>query len=54
MSRIAFPQSLRKEGLRVLHYAHQGVTAINERAKAIVYWPGIINNIQGARENCNS
>ena len=54
VSRIVIPPSLRKEVLRVLHSAHQGVTAMNERAKAIVYWPGITNDIQGTRENCNS
>ena len=27
---------------------------MNERAKAIVYWLGITNDIQGAWENCNS
>ena len=37
-----------------MHYDHQGVTAMNERAKAIVYWPGITNDIQSARENCNN
>ena len=52
--RIVIPPSLRKEVLRVLHSAHQGVTAMNERAKSIVYWPGITNDIQGCRENCNS
>ena len=35
--RIVIPPSLRKEVLRVLHSAHQGVTAMNERAKSIVY-----------------
>ena len=37
----------------MLHFANQGVTAMKERAKAIVYWPVIKNN-QGCRENCNS
>ena len=45
---------LRTEFLRVQHSVHQGVTAMNKRAKAIVYQLGITNDNQGARENCNS
>ena len=52
--RIVIPPSLRKEVISVLHSAHQGVTAMNERARSIVYWPGITNDIQRCRENCNS
>ena len=52
--RIVIPQLLRKEVLRVLHSAHQGVTATNEQAKANVYLPGITNDIQVCQENCNS
>ena len=52
--RIVIPPSLRKEVISVLHSAHQGVIAMNERARFIVYWPGITNDIQGCRENCNS
>ena len=43
---IIFPLSLRTEVLRVLHSAYQGVTAMNKRPKAIVYWPGIANHIE--------
>ena len=42
VSRIVIPLSLRK----VLYSVHQGVTAINERAKAIVCWPGITNDFK--------
>ena len=38
--RIVIPTSLRKKVISVLHSAHQGVTAMNELAKSIVYWPG--------------
>ena len=27
---------------------------MDEREKAVVYWPGITNDFQGCRENCNS
>ena len=52
--RIVIPPSLRKEVISVLHSTHQGFTAMNERARSIVYRPGITNDIQRCRENCNS
>ena len=52
--RTVIPQPLRKEVLIVLQSAHQQVTAMNERAKLIVCWPGITNDIEGCQENCNS
>ena len=38
----------------MMHSSLKGVTAINELAKAILYWPGKTNDIQSCRENCNS
>ena len=51
---IIISPSLRTEVFKVLHSAHQRVTAMNERAKANVYWPEITNDIQRARKNCSS
>jgi len=39
--RVLVPKTLRSEILQSLHSAHQGMTAMNERAKTEVYWPGI-------------
>ena len=39
--RIVIPPSLRDQVLETLHAAHQGVTSMNARAKASVFWPGI-------------
>ena len=50
--RIIIPSSLRSEVLESLHSAHQGVTAMNERAKLEVYWPDITNDIQRVRDSC--
>ena len=44
--RIVIPQSLRKEVLESLYTAHQGVSAMNERTRRLVYWPGITSDIQ--------
>jgi len=50
--RIIIPTSLRSEVLQSLHSAHQGVTAMNERAKLEVYWPDITNDVQKVRDGC--
>ena len=52
--RIVVPQILHSEIISTLHSAHQGVSGMNERAKVGVYWPGITNNIQTARNSCTS
>ena len=45
-ARIIIPPALRKEVVRSLHSAHQGITSMNERAKAGIYWPGITSDIK--------
>ena len=52
--RVVIPPTLRPEITQSLHAAHQGVSAMNERAKAAVYWPGITNDIKMATSNCSS
>jgi len=49
---IIIPTSLRSEVLQSLHSAHQGVTAMNERAKLEVYWPDITNDVQKVCDGC--
>ena len=44
-SHIVIPPPLHTEICKILHSAHQGTTAITERAKATVFWPGISNSI---------
>lgn len=51
-TRVLIPPSLRQEVLESLHAAHQGVSAMNERAKVSVFWPGITNDIQAIRHTC--
>ena len=53
-SRIVIPPPLRTEICKILHSAHQGTTAMTERAKATVFWPGMSNSINQTREQCNS
>ena len=52
--RIVIPPSLRDQVLETLYAAHQGVTSMNARAKASVFWPGITIQIQELRNNCQA
>ena len=50
--RVVVPPSRSHRVLQHLHAAHQGTTAMEQRARSIVYWPGISNDIQATRERC--
>ena len=50
--RVIVPTSLRRRILQHLHAAHQGVSSMENRARAIVYWPGMSNDIRDTRESC--
>lgn len=41
-AKIIFPQSFRKEMLSKMHEVHQGISRSKERARDILYWPGVI------------
>ena len=51
--RIVIPPSLRKDCLSALHGAHQGVSSMNARAEASIFWPGITRAITSLRNSCN-
>ena len=53
-ARVLIPPALQSEVVQSLHSAHQGVSLMNEHAKATVYWPGISSDIQKARSSCAS
>ena len=53
--RILIPPSLHNEVCKLLHHcAHQGTSAMNERAKSSVFWPGITTCINRTREHCET
>ena len=49
---IVVPALLRQKVLSALHPAHQGVLAIERRARAVVFLPGMTNDIQCVRDVC--
>lgn len=51
-NRVLIPKSLRAEVLESLHAAYQGATAMKDRARCSVYWPGITKDIETACDSC--
>ena len=51
-NRVVVPVSLRSRALNKLHSAHQGVTSIHNGAQQIVFWPGIKQDNESVRVNC--
>ena len=52
--RIMIPLSLRKKVLEVLGSAHQGETAMGDRARDAIYWPGISKDIAWQKKSCTT
>ena len=50
--RIIVPANLRGRIVSTLHSAHQGVSSMLSRAKTIVFWPGLTNDVEDARMRC--
>ncbi|CAJ1061303.1 uncharacterized protein LOC117484300 [Xyrichtys novacula] len=50
--RVVVPPSLRDRVLWNLHAAHQGISAMEQCARAIVYWPGMSEGIRATRYGC--
>lgn len=50
--RVVIPPSLRSKVLSNLHAAHQGVSSMERRARATVFWPGITQDIKQTRQQC--
>lgn len=51
--RIVIPPNLRPRILSTLHSAHQGLTSMNSRAQASIFWPGITADLEFSRESCS-
>jgi len=50
--RVVIPKPIRAEILQSLHATNQGVTAMKDRARCSIYWPGNTKNIELTRDNC--
>ena len=52
--RIVIPKSLRVKVITNLHSAHQGVSGMYSRAQSIVFWPGMVTDLEDARKMCRA
>ena len=43
---IIVPQAMRQSVLQALHKAHRGMTRTKNRARQVVYWPGLTKDIE--------
>ncbi len=50
--RVVIPPSLREKVIEILHSAHQGVTSMEARARATVFWPGLTLDMDHVRASC--
>ena len=50
--RVIISLSLRRQVLQHLYAAHQGTSTMEQHTQAIVYWPGMSNDIRNIRETC--
>ena len=51
--RVVLPSSLRSKALSILQSAHQGTSAMEARAKSLLFWPGINKDIKTKRDECD-
>lgn len=50
--RILVPVSMRQEILDTLHKSHQGIEKTKNRARSLIYWPGIDQDIENIIGRC--
>ncbi len=53
-SRIIVPEVLQTRCLEALHAAHQGISTMQAKASATIYWPGITSAIAETRRRCTT
>ena len=51
-SKVVVPETMRSKVLKQLHLAHMGIEKTKNRARQIVYWPGINNDIATMIAEC--
>ena len=51
-NRVILPPCLRQRAIETLHAAHQGVSSMEARARATIFWPGLTTDIDNVRASC--
>lgn len=52
-SKLVIPQSMRATVLRKIHEGHLGIEKCRRRARSVLFWPGINNDIAQLVERCD-
>ena len=52
--RIIIPSALRSDMLSLLHESHLGIEKCKSRARPIMYWPGMNNDIENTVNKCST
>ena len=52
-TRLTVPKSLRPEMLRQIHKSHLGIVKCRQRAREVLFWPGISVEIEQMVTNCS-
>ena len=50
--RTCIPEELRKNTLTVIHSAHMGIVKCKQRARELVFWPGLNKQIEDVVSRC--
>ncbi len=51
-SRVVVPKSLRKDMLYRIHYSHLGIEKCKNKARDLLYWPGMSKAVEDLVSNC--
>ena len=52
--RTCIPEELRKNTLTVIHSAHMGIVKCKQRARELVFWPGLNKQIEDVVSRCST
>ena len=53
-TRVVVPKTLRRLAADILHSGHCGVSGMSERAREVMYWPGMQGDLEGRRSRCRT
>ena len=51
--KLIVPQSMRKEMLALIHESHEGIVKCKQRARDILFWPGMSSQIEDKVSKCS-
>jgi len=52
--KLIIPKNMCHEMLKIIHASHMGIDKCKRRAKDLVYWPGMISQIEDITSNCST